>query len=205
MGGRAMIKALKCLAGVLACVAFLGCEHAQRRTSMSEEKVVMEFDSLRQEQVAAGADGKIVPADITVEAKEDEGGKYSLVSVVPQDGTPNWFATEVPIPQVVFPNGAEWIEVEVWNDGTPIKIIADGADQNAECFEISFCHNDTEWTGWKTFRIPLRGNLSQSSNIDLGQEIQPPLRIKYMLILMRQGLPWQIGLRRMTLRLDSGS
>jgi hypothetical protein len=143
------------------------------------------------------------PADITVETKEDEDGKYSLIRFVPRPACEKWICTRVEIPQVEIPNGADWLEVDVWNDGTPIKIIADATDEKSACFEISFCHNDTTWTGWRTFRVTLRGQIAESRNIDLDREIEPPLRIKYMLILMRQGLPWEIGLRKMTVGLGS--
>jgi hypothetical protein len=178
---------------------------------MSEHTVLMRLGELKQEDVVTPHDpdptkqappGKPV-AEITVEMKEDDGGKYSLISFDPRPECENWICTRVPLPQVELPNGADWVEVDVWNDGTPIKIIADATDQKAPCFEISFCHNDTTWTGWRTFRVSLRGQIPESQNIDLDREIEPALRIKCMLILMRQGLPWKIGLRKMTIGLDS--
>jgi hypothetical protein len=183
----------------------------KRRSDMSEHTVLMRLGELKQEDVVTPHDpdptkqappGKPV-AEITVEMKEDDGGKYSLISFDPRPECENWICTRVPLPQVELPNGADWVEVDVWNDGTPIKIIADATDQKAPCFEISFCHNDTTWTGWRTFRVSLRGQIPESQNIDLDREIEPALRIKCMLILMRQGLPWKIGLRKMTIGLDS--
>ena len=186
---------------------------------MSEHTIVMRFDALNgaanprplsEADVVAPhqpdfsnptEDEK--PADITVETIEDDGGRYSLISFDPRPKCEHWICTRVPLPQVELPNGADWVEVDVWNDDTPIKIMADATDQKTPCFEISFCHNDTTWTGWKTFRVSLRGQLPESQNIDLDREIEPALRIKYMLILMRQGLPWRIGLRKMTIGLDS--
>ena len=210
---------------VVASSLISGCAHTNQSQkekpmpiNISEHTVVMRFDvmngaacprALTQKDVVAPhrpdfskpteADK---PADITVETKEDDGGKYSLISFDPRPECENWICTRVPLPQVELPNGADWVEVDVWNDGTPIKIIADATDQKAPCFEISFCHNDTTWTGWKTFRVSLRGQIPESRNVDLNREIEPPLRIKYMLILMRQGLPWSIGLRKMTIGLD---
>lgn len=37
---------------------------------------------------------------------------------------------------------------------------------------------------------------------DKVRKIHNPFRLKYLLIIMRQGLPWQIGLRRITFRLE---
>jgi hypothetical protein len=190
----------------------------ERRRSMSEQKVVMRFDILNgAADPRPLAEADVVaphqpdfssptedekPADIKVETKDDEAGKYSLISFDPRPNCENWICTRVGLPQVELPSGADWVEVDAWNDGTPIKIIADATDQKAQCFEISFCDNDTTWTGWKTFRVSLRGGLAESRNVDLDRAIEPALRIKYILILMRQGLPWKIGLRKMTIGLN---
>ena len=143
-------------------------------------------------------------AEVIVEQKEDEAGKYSLIKFIPSADTPRWTATRVSIPQIIFPNGAEWAEIEMWNSGAPLRIVADGTDKDTDCFELMFCNPDVSWKGWKTFRTSLRAG---TDNLGDGQlepyKIRNPLRIKYILVIMRQGQPYELGLRKMTIRLDS--
>ena len=142
-------------------------------------------------------------AEVLVEQKEDEAGKYSQIKFIPRADTPKWTATRIRIPQIIFPNGAEWAEIEMLNSGAPLRIVADGTDRDTKCFELMFCNPDVSWKGWKTFRTSLR---SGTDNLGDGRlepyTIRNPLRIKYLLVIMRQGQPWELGLRKMTIRLD---
>ncbi|KKK84922.1 hypothetical protein LCGC14_2778480, partial [marine sediment metagenome] len=104
------------------------------------------------------------------------------------------------LPQMDFPNGIDWVELEAWNPGVPIRLVVDGTDQDADCFEIGFCPNDTVWKGWKTFRVPLAGSGYQGAGVSLDRPIHPPVRIKWMIVIMRQGKPWQLGLRQLRIK-----
>ena len=63
-----------------------------------------------------------------------------------QADTPKWFVTQVSISRITLLSAAEWMELELWNDGSPVNVVADASDQRAKCFEITFCHNDAKWT-----------------------------------------------------------
>ena len=163
-----------------------------------EVQVFSEPDGL----VALNKQGRSL-GDILVEQKTDDKGKYTLLKLIRRPETPQWTATRVSIPQVMFPNGAEWADLEVWSSGEPLRIVADAADQDKACFEIVFCHPDVSWTGWRNYRVSLR---SGSDNLGDGRHevhiIKNPLLIKYLLIIMRKGQPWELGMRSMTIRLD---
>jgi hypothetical protein len=174
----------------------------RKRTQMMDttgELVVMDLGRLSASEVALQQEG----AGLIVEQKEDDNGKYSLIKFIPNADTPKWTATRVSIPQVAFPNGAEWAEIEMWSSGAPLRIIADGTDKDTECFELMFCNPDVSWTGWKTYRTSLR---TGTDNLGDGRlepyTVRARLRIKYILVIMRQGKPWELGLRKMTVRLD---
>ena len=176
--------------------------------------VLMNFDDLSpndvEVQVFSESEG-LVPlntqdrnlAEIVVEQKTDEKGNYSLLKLIRTPETPRWTATRVKIPKVVLPNGAEWADLEVWSSGAPLRIVADASDRETACFEVVFCHPDISWTGWKNYRVSLRSGTDNLGNDRLqAHEIQNPLQVKYILIIMRIGQPWEIGLRSMTIRLD---
>jgi len=38
-----------------------------------------------------------------------------------------------------FVDGIEWIELEAWNPGIPLRVVVDGRDKENECFEIGRC------------------------------------------------------------------
>ena len=60
------------------------------------------------------------------------------------------------------------------------------------------------WSGWKKHRTSLRigsDNMGEGKLVEY--PIKYPLRIKYLLVIMRQGQAWELGLRSMTIRLDS--
>lgn len=165
----------------------------------SDQLVVMDLRQLTSSDVVLQQED----AQVLVEQKEDEAGKYSLVKFIPNANTPKWTAVRINIPQVFFPNGAEWAEIEMWSSGAPLRIVADGTDKDTECFELMFCNPDVSWTGWKTYRTSLRsGTDNQGDGKLVPYTIRNPLRIKYLLIIMRQGRPWELGLRKMTIRLD---
>ena len=52
----------------------------------------------------------------------------------------------------MLPNGAEWVDLEVWNNGTPIRIVADGIEKDVPCFEVSFSENDEKVSATLTVR-----------------------------------------------------
>ena len=171
--------------------------------------VTMEFSSLTSGDVAPHYVRPFVEGtpfgDVAIETKEDDRGSYSLISFAPAEGSGKWFPTRVEIPQVAFPNGAEWVELEVWNDGTPVHIVADGVEKNVPCFEVTFVENDEAWSGWQIRRMHLRTGRFSMWDEDTVREIHNPFKFKYLLVIMRQGLPWKIGLRRMTFRVDPES
>jgi len=165
----------------------------------SDALITFDLRNLSAADVKLGDDVRGV-RELTVEQRRDETGSYSLVFLVPERGTPDWFAAFVTLPQVDLPHGAEWIELDAWNPGLPLRLVADCADRNADDFEIGFCPNDTVWEGWSTFRVPLSGDGYQDAEVSLDRSIHPPLRIKWMIVIMRQGKPWQLGLRELRIK-----
>ena len=140
-------------------------------------------------------------ADLTVEQRSDDAGTYTHIDLAPRPGTPTWMSAIVALPQMDFADGIEWIELEAWNPGIPLRIVVDGRDQDAACFEIAFCPNDTVWEGWRRSRVPLVGeDFLKAQAEDLGRALRPPVRIKYLIVIMRQGLPWQLGLRQLLIK-----
>lgn len=135
--------------------------------------------------------------ELTVERRRDEAGSHSLVSLAPGPSAPSWFGTFVTLPQVDLPHGAEWIELDAWNPGIPLRLIVDARDAQRDCFEMGFCPNDTVWTGWKTFRIPVSVGADPG---DGAVAVRPPLRLKWMIVIMRQGKPWRLGLRELRIK-----
>ncbi len=111
-----------------------------------------------------------------------------------------WITDIIGLPQMDFPDGIEWVELEAWNPGVPLKLVVDGSDPQTDCFEIAFCQNDTVWEGWKTFRVPLAGPDFKNAAVSLDEPPLPPVRIKWMIVIMRQGLPWQLGLRELRIK-----
>jgi len=142
--------------------------------------------------------------EVRVERRDDPQGAYVLVTVTPKPGTPAWTAVEVAVPQRFFDQRVESVELEAWNpSGVPITIVADACIlPDKLCFEIGFCRDHTPWQqGWQKLHVPLQGK----DRNPLGEkevEIKPPLRLKYLLLIMRQGKPYEIGLRRLTAQVE---
>jgi hypothetical protein len=78
--------------------------------------------------------------------------------------------------------------------------VVDAADRDADYFEIGFCPNDTVWEGWRRFRVPTVGERFVQGDTDLGRALRPPVGIKWMIVIMRQGQPWQLGLRELRVK-----
>ncbi len=168
-------------------------------TDRAGQLVVMDLGQLTAAEVELQQKG----AEVVVEQKEDENGRYSLIKFISGVDTPKWTATRIGIPQVIFPNGAEWAELEMWSSGAPLRIVADATDKDTECFEFMFCNPDVSWTGWKTYRTSLSTGTDNLSGGRLEPyTVRPSLCIKYILVIMRQGKPWELGLRNLTVRLD---
>jgi len=197
---------------LLVTALLTGCTHAtndERDSDMSKQHLEMidssnaliTFD-LRNLSAADTKLGQDIRGlgEVTVERRRDEAGSYSLVSLAPGPSAPKWFGTFVTLPQVDLPHGAEWIEVDAWNPGVPLRLVVDGADRGADCFEIGFCPNDTVWEGWRKFLVPLSGDGYEDAEVSLGRPIRPPVRIKWMIVIMRQGKPWQLGLRELRIK-----
>ena len=189
-----------------------GCTHArndegdngmseQRLETIESSDALITFD-LRNLSAADTKLGKDIrgQGEVTVERRRDEAGSHSLVSLAPGPSAPKWFGTFVTLPQVDLPHGAEWIELDAWNPGVPLRLVVDGADRDADCFEIGFCPNDTVWEGWRKFRVLLSGDGYQDAEVSLDRPIHPPVRIKWIIVIMRQGKPWQLGLRELRIK-----
>jgi hypothetical protein len=162
--------------------------------------VAVDLTALSIEDMRLG-DKFIGTADLAVEQRSDDAGIYTHIDLAPRPGMPAWMTAIVGLPQMDFADGIEWIELEAWNPGVPLHLVADGTDRDAACFEIVFCPNDTVWEGWRRFRVPLVGeDFLTAQSGELSRAIIPPVRIKYLIIIMRQGLPWQLGLRQLSIK-----
>mgnify|MGYP001144702923 CR=1 FL=1 len=160
----------------------------------SDALVSIDLSSLSLKDMRLG-DEFIGTADLAVEQRKDADGAYSFIQFSPRPGMSKWVTAIIGLPQMDFADGIEWIELEAWNPGVPLRIVVDAADRDADYFEIGFCPNDTVWEGWRTFRVPTVGERFVQGDTDLGRTIKPPVGIKWMIVIMRQGQPWQLGLR----------
>jgi hypothetical protein len=165
----------------------------------SNALITFDLRALSDEDVKLGQDIRGL-ADLSVERRQNEDGGYSLVSLVPVQAAPNWFGTFVTLPQVDIPHGVEWIEVDAWNPGVPLRLVVDCADRSSDDFEVGFCPNDTVWKGWRKFRVNLSGEGYEDAEVSLDRPIHPPVRVKWMIVIMRQGHPWRLGLREFRIK-----
>ena len=145
-------------------------------------------------------DDFIGTADLAVDRRSDGEKNYVHITFEPHPGMSDWITTIVGLPRTEFVHGIEWIELDIWNPGVPIRVVVDGTDRQAECFEIAFCPNDTVWQGWRTFRVPLDTERPREHGVSLDGPVQPPVRIKWLIVIMRQGLPWQLGLSELRIK-----
>ena len=176
-------------------------EQPMRRLPMPTSAPVISFDlsTLTMDDMRLG-DDFIGSADLAVERRSDGEKNYAYITFEPQPGMSDWITTIVGLPRTEFIHGIEWIELEVWNPGVPVKVVVDGTDQQTECFEIAFCENDTVWKGWRTFTVPLSTERPREHGVSLDGAVQPPIRIKWLIVIMRQGLPWQLGFRQLRIK-----
>ncbi|HUW82439.1 MAG TPA: hypothetical protein VMZ31_06525 [Phycisphaerae bacterium] len=172
----------------------VGQKMEEMPTPTSDAVVSIDLGSLSLQDMRLG-DDFMGTADLAVEQRKDADGAYSFIQFTPRPGMSKWITTIIGLPQVDFADGIEWMELEAWNPGVPLRIVVDATDQDADCFEIGFCPNDTVWEGWRTFRVPTVGERFVQGDTDLRRTIKPPVGIKWMIVIMRQGLPWQLGLR----------
>lgn len=163
----------------------------------SDAAVTIDLAALSPDDVRLG-DDFIGTADLEIRQQSDPAGGFSLLDFRPRPGMSQWITAIVGLPQLEFTHGIAAVGLEAWNPGVPLRIVVDGTDQRTECFEIGFCPNDTVWTGWKTFDVPLIGPNRGEVSLD-GPPI-PPVRIKWLIVIMRQGLPWQLGLRYLRIK-----
>lgn len=161
--------------------------------------VTVALTSLTLQDMRVG-DGCIGTADLFVGRRSDDSGDFCVVGLIPRQGMPTWIGTIIGLPRMDFADGIEWVELEVWNGGSPLKVVVDATDLHTECFEIAFCQNDTVWEGWKTFRVPLAGPGFKNADVSLDEPPHPPVRIKWMIVIMRQGQPWELGLRELRIK-----
>ena len=165
-------------------------------TPTSDASVTIDLTSLTADDVRLG-DDFIGTADLTVRQVSTERGPFALLDFQPKPGMSRWITAIVGLPQFEVTHGVSSIELEAWNPGVPLRLVVDGRDAQAECFEIGFCPNDTVWQDWKTFRVPLIGD--ERGEVSLERPIIPPVRIKWLIVIMRQGLAWKLGLRSLRL------
>ena len=170
-----------------------------KKTPTSDALVSIDLASLSLADMRLG-DDFIGTADLAVEQRKDADGAYSFIQFNPRPGMAKWITTMIFLPQMDFADGIEWIELEAWNPGVPLRIVVDAADRDADYFEIGFCPNDTVWEGWRTFRVPTVGDRFVQGDTDLGRAIRPPVGITWMIVIMRQGQPWQLGLRELRVK-----
>jgi hypothetical protein len=144
-------------------------------------------------------DDFIGTADLSVRRESDASGPFTLLDFRPKPGMSEWITAIVGLPQFEVTHGISCVELEAWNPGVPLRVVVDGRDTQTPCFEIAFCPNDTVWKGWKTFKVALvgeaRGEISSEKD-----PIIPPVRIKWLIVIMRQGLAWQLGLRSLRIQ-----
>ena len=165
----------------------------------SDAIVTVDLAALSIADVRLG-DDFIDTADLAVDQRSADGGTYTHIDLAPRPGMSEWMTVVVDLPQTDFADGIEWIELEAWNPGVPLRVVVDGTDQDAECFEIGFCPNDTVWEGWRRFRVPMFGEGFLTGDTSLDRAVRPPVRIKWLIVIMRQGLPWQLGLRQLLIK-----
>ena len=65
-------------------------------------------------------------ADLAVEPRSGDAGAYTHIDLAPRPDMPAWMAAIVGLPQMDFADGIEWIELEAWNPGVPLHLVADG-------------------------------------------------------------------------------
>lgn len=200
---RDLLSLLVASAAVVAVAIFTaeGIIGAEEREAEDQSwgSVMVEIGDLKPDSVVPPVkDGKPL-ADVHVETKEDEGGKYALIRFIRKLDTPRWTETTVKLPQITFTVPIESVELDAWNPGVPIKIVADATDASGT-FEIPFCGNDTVWKGWRKLKAQLGGKRFAVNFLGELKEITPPFRLEHLLIIMRKGQPWEIGLRNLTVR-----
>jgi len=175
----------------------------------SDSLVTVDLSALSVEDMRLG-DKFIGTADLSAEQRSDDGGPYTHIELAPGPDMPPYIIAIVGLPQMDFADGIEWFELEAWNDGVPLGLELDCSDRDAACFTVEFRPKNIKWEGWRRFRAPMVGedfldaqkqaNPDITVDEDFGRAIIPPMRIKYLLVIMRQGLLWQLGLRRLIIK-----
>ncbi len=164
----------------------------------SNAPIAIDLSDLSPDKMRLG-DKFIGQADVVVRQENDNRGPYTRIDFRPRPGAAKWITLIVGLPQFELTHGFSAVELEAWSSGAPLRLVVDGTDPQADCFEIGFCPNDTVWNGWKTFRVDTAGP-HQRGEISLDREMIPPVRIKWLIVIMRQGLPWQLGLRQLRIQ-----
>jgi hypothetical protein len=164
----------------------------------SDAPIAIDLTCLSPDDMRLG-DDFIGTADLGVRQEADAAGPFTLLDFRPKPGMSEWITAIVGLPQFEVTYGLFSVELEAWNPGVPLRVVVDATDTRTKCFEIGFCPNDTVWNGWKTFTVPLVGEARGEVSSEKGP-IVPPVRLKWLIVIMRQGLAWQLGLRSLRIK-----